>query len=84
MERNAPKNIRLFDVLKEILGKDASIRQFEEYISKIKNIDYNSDYFQISGIGKTRLRRVLKYKLGFLVESELEKEDFDFINGDVQ
>lgn len=74
----------LFDVLKEILGKDASIRQFEEYISKIKNIDYNSDYFQISGIGKTRLRRVLKYKLGFLVESELEKEDFDFINGDVQ
>jgi len=74
----------LFDVLKEILGKDVSIRQFREDISKISNIDYTSDYFQISGIGKTRLRRVLKYKLGFLAKAELEKEDLKFIDDDVQ
>ena len=74
----------LFDVLKEILGKDVSVRQFEEYITKINDIDYSSDYFQLSGIGKTRLRRVLKYKLGFLAQSEIEEEDLNFINGDVQ
>lgn len=74
----------LFDILREILGKDVSIRQFDGYIYKIKDVDYSSNYFQLSGIGKTRLRRVLKYKLGFLAESELEEEDFNFINVDVQ
>lgn len=74
----------LFDILREILEKDVSIRRFEEYIFKIKDIDYSSDYFQLSGLGKTRLRRILRYKLGFLERSELEEEDFNFINGDVQ
>lgn len=74
----------LFDILREILGKDEFIGRFDGYISKIKNVDYSSNYFQLSGIGKTRLRRVLKYKLGFLAESELEEEDSNFINGDVQ
>lgn len=74
----------LFDILREILGKDVSIRQFDEYISTIKDVDYSSNYFQLSGIGKTRLRRVLKYKLGFLTRSELEEEDLKFVNGGVQ
>lgn len=74
----------LFDILREILGKDVSIRQFEDYISKIKDVDYGSDYFQLSGIGKTRLRRVLKCILGFLAKSELEEEDLKFLNSDVQ
>lgn len=74
----------LFDILREILRKDVSARQFENYIPKIKDVDYSSNYFQFSGKGKTRLRRVLKFKLGFLAESELEEDDFDFINGVVQ
>lgn len=74
----------LFDILREILRKDESIKQFDEFILKIKDVDYCDNYFQLSGTGKTRLRRVLKYKLGFLAESELEEEDFNFINCDVQ
>ena len=74
----------LFDILREILRKDESIKQFDEFILKIKDVDYCNNYFQLSGTGKTRLRRVLKYMLGFLAESELEEEDFNFINGDVQ
>lgn len=71
----------LFDILREILRKKENIDQFDEFISMIKDIDYGNNYFQLSGIGKTRLRRVLKYKLGFLAESELEEEDFSFIKG---
>lgn len=74
----------LFDILREILRNDVSTRQFNGYISKIKDFDYSSNYFQFSGKGKTRLRRVLKYKLGYLAESELEEEDLNFINGVVQ
>lgn len=74
----------LFDILREILRNDASTRQFNGYISKIEDFDYSSNYFQLSGKGKTRLRRVLKYKLGYLAESELEEEDLNFINGVVQ
>ena len=74
----------LFDILREILRKDESIKQFDDFILKIKDVDYCDNYFQLSGTGKTRLRRVLKYKLGFLAESELEEEDFNFINCDVQ
>lgn len=74
----------LFDILREILRNDVSTRQFNGYISKIKDFDYSSNYFQLSGKGKTRLRRVLKYKLGYLAESELEEEDLNFINGVVQ
>lgn len=74
----------LFDILREILRKKVDIEQFDEYISIIKDIDYSDNYFQLSGIGKTRLRRVLKYKLGFLAKSELEEEEFRFIKGDVQ
>lgn len=65
----------LFDILKEILRRNATIRQFEGIISMIKDVDYDNNYFQLSGIGKTRLRRVLKYKLGFIEESELEEGD---------
>ena len=73
----------LFDILREILRKNVANKQFGEYISKIKDVDYSNNYFQLSGIGKTRLRRVLKYKLGFIAESELEEEDLKFINGDI-
>lgn len=69
----------LFDILREILRKDGSIKTFDEYLSKIKDVAYINNYFQLSGIGKTRLRRVLKYKLGFIGKESLEQEDLDFI-----
>lgn len=69
----------LFDILKEILKKDASIRKFDEYILKLTNIRYEDSYFLPSGKGKTRLRRVMKYNLDLINETELEEEDLDHI-----
>ena len=69
----------LFDLLRSILEKDAAIRDFYGYISQIREIDYSNNYFQLSGVGKTRLRRVLKYKLGFIGKDDLFPEDITFV-----
>lgn len=69
----------LFDLLRSILEKDAAIRDFYGYIFQIREIDYSNNYFQLSGVGKTRLRRVLKYKLGFIGKDDLFPEDITFV-----
>lgn len=69
----------LFDILNEILRKDVNIVQFDEYISLIKHINYSNNYFQLSGLGKTRLRRIMRCMLGFIKESDLEKEEYDIV-----
>lgn len=69
----------LFDLLKSILEQDATTREFDSYISRICEVDYTNDYFQLSGVGKTRLKRVLKYKLGFIGKDDLYSEDIMFI-----
>lgn len=69
----------LFDILKSILETDNTIRDFEEFISMIKDVDYENNYFQFSGKGKTRLRRILKYKMGLIEKDELEKEDYEYL-----
>lgn len=69
----------LFDVLKTILQKDSNIRDFGNYISQIVNVDYSANYFSLSGKGKTRLKRVLKFKMGLLNQDQLAEDDRDFI-----
>lgn len=65
----------LFDVLKTILQKDKSIRDFDEYIDKITNVDYTNNYFSLSGKGKSRLKRVLKYKMELISKEDLQEDD---------
>lgn len=69
----------LFDVLKTILQKDTSIRDFDEYIDKITNVDYTNDYFSLSGKGKSRLKRVLKYKMKLILREDLQEDDEKYI-----
>ena len=70
----------LFDVLKEILMKDINTKNYDDYIKKIMDVNYEDDYFQYSGNGKTRLRRILKYNLGFIPATSLEEEDLPHLN----
>lgn len=72
----------LFDVLKEILKKNINTKNFDDYIKKIMDVNYEDDYFQYSGNGKTRLRRILKYNLGFITRTDLEEEDLSHLNSD--
>ena len=69
----------LFELLKFILKRDNVHQSYYSYIQKIANIDYTSNYFSLSGGGKTKLKRILKYKLGFITKNELEDTDLRFI-----
>lgn len=69
----------LFDILKVILEKDGTQNSYDSYMHCIKDVDFSSHYFALSGIGKTRLKRILKYKLGFLKDVDLKEDDMKFI-----
>ena len=71
----------LFDILRTIIENDGIQDTYDSYMNKIKDIDYSSHYFALSGGGKTKLKRILKYKLGFVKESSLQQEDLDFLQG---
>ena len=70
----------LFDILKNILEVDGIQESYVSYINKIRDVNYSSHYFALSGGGKTKLRRILKFKLGLLSKDNLQKSDVDFLN----
>jgi DGQHR domain protein len=73
----------LFDILKNILETDGIQESYDSYINKIKDVNYSSHYFALSGGGKTKLRRILKFKLGLISESELHKSDLEFLDNNI-
>ena len=69
----------LFDILKNILEVDGIQESYDSYINKIRDVNYSSHYFALSGGGKTKLRRILKFKLELISESELQESDKEFL-----
>ena len=69
----------LYDVLKSLLEKDKSISDFDECIEKLVCITYTDNYFSLSGKGKTRLKRVMKYHIGLITQQELKEEDMEHL-----
>ncbi len=73
-----------FAVLKKILqkleqDKDISIDYFSNqvhlYFSKIKNINFSDPFFQLSGIGKTRMRNVLLIGMELMEFNEIKNQE---------
>lgn len=73
----------LFDILKTILERDYIQESYDSYIDKIRDVNFSSHYFALSGGGKTKLRRILKFKLGFISESDLLESDIQFLNNNI-
>lgn len=73
----------LFDMLKNILEVDGIQESYDSYINKIKDVNYSSHYFALSGGGKTKLRRILKFKLELISESELQESDKEFLANNI-
>lgn len=69
----------LYDVLKSLLEKDKSISDFDKCIEKLVCIPYTDNYFSLSGKGKTRLKRVMKYHIGLITQQELKEEDMEHL-----
>lgn len=70
----------LFDLLKRILiekNRD-EIDTFSEWLLPVKNVDFGANYFQASGVGKSRIRKTLFYANKFNVK--LKPEDIENIN----
>lgn len=73
-----------FVVLKEILkdldkNKDISVKYFAEnitsYFDNVKNINFEDNFFQLSGVGKTRMKNVILHSMGLLNVNEIKNED---------
>lgn len=69
-----------FLVLKKILqqlsvDKDISVKYFSEnilhYFEKVKYIDFNDNFFQLSGVGKTRMKNVILHTMGLFDVSDI-------------
>ena len=73
----------LFELLKSIIEQNGIQESYENYILSISGIDYTSNYFSLSGIGKTRLRRILKFKMGLIGENQLKEEDLNYLSSDI-
>lgn len=73
----------LFDILKCILENEGIQESYDSYIDKIRDVNFSSHYFALSGGGKTKLRRILKFKLGFITESDLQESDLQFLNNKI-
>ena len=73
----------LFDILRNILEVNGIQESYDSYINKIKDVNYSSHYFALSGGGKTKLRRILKFKLELISESELQESDKEFLANNI-
>ena len=67
---NAPKKsyifktigvLALFDLLKRILQEGIHNISFESYINSVVYVDFSDNYFQASGVGRSRVRNLLLY-----------------------
>lgn len=72
----------LFDVLRFFMQdyteeKNVSTDYFRKRINDAVNIDFSNDFFQASGIGKTRIKNIILYKTGNIKESSLPPQDRD-------
>ncbi len=70
----------LFELLKLIIEQNGIQESYESYIQSISGVDFTSNYFSLSGVGKTRLRRILKFKMGLIYENQLNEEDKAFLS----
>jgi len=77
----------LFDVLKKIMGnfekdKNIKVEYFDKYLNKASELDFTDDFFQASGIGKTRIKNSILYKAKIISEDDLtDKESYlDYLN----
>lgn len=57
--------LALFDLLKRVLERKPMERDFAPYIAVIRNADFTGNFFQASGVGRSRIRKVLFYANNF-------------------
>ena len=73
-----------FDLLKATLKKTSNLSplevDFNQVMIKAKGIDFSDKYFQASGIGRSRIKKVLGIATGIIEYKKLSGTEIDLIN----
>ncbi len=71
-----------FDILRYILLSESSLTpeniNFENYLSKVKGIDFADKFFQASGIGRSRIKNIIGIAIGLINKDKIKKNDLPF------
>ena len=51
--------LALFDLLRRVLELNPQERSFDSYINPFRYTDFNDNFFQASGVGRSRIRKVM-------------------------
>lgn len=67
----------LFDLLKEILKRKEPYENinYKSFLRKFSSVDFSDDYFQASGVGKSRIKKVMFVANDFYSLDRVKKED---------
>lgn len=71
----------LFDVLKEILlrtfeeEKNVTIEFFESFLGKVKHINFSDNFFQASGVGRSRIKRIILLANNFITIDDIGENE---------
>lgn len=68
-----------FDILKAILTKENSdnpqLIDFKKYLIPASNIDFSDRFFQASGIGRSRIRKIIGVASDLISKTKIKKND---------
>jgi DNA phosphorothioation-associated DGQHR protein 1 len=71
----------LFDVLRIISikfldsTKDVSIEFYSSFLSKVKGVNFNDNFFQASGVGRGRIKNTILFANSLVEEKNMKPED---------
>ena len=67
--------LALFDLLKKVLEQNPNEKSFEKYLVPFQNADFSNNYFQASGVGRSRLRKLMFWANDFSVTLKEDEEE---------
>ena len=67
----------LFDLLKKILKEETNydIIKYSKYLNAFSGVDFSDNFFQASGVGKSRIKRIMFVANNFYQISEIKEEE---------
>lgn len=67
----------LFDLLKKIIqtSEGSIVTNFDNYINSASKVDFTDNFFQASGVGRSRIRKVLYAANGFINLTEIDPNE---------
>jgi DNA phosphorothioation-associated DGQHR protein 1 len=69
----------LFDFLRKVLTTKSNV-DFADMLGRVSHVDFNDNFFQASGVGRSRVRNLLLYANGMVEEEAIARRPTEFEN----